>query len=490
MKYKTKLYLLIFSISFLSIFIGIAFLIQNFFQTVLFNASILITSVAGTTAAFLKPQEISQIRTVDDMNTPTYRSIQQQLRKAKNINQRKNIHVDHIYLLRPNPNDPNIMEYVVDAQIGPGTRGFVGYPLASNEVGDLPHHLRDFYSSKKIYSTPWGGWISGFAPILSTDGEYIATIGTDLSANEILHTRVRYILNISYISIGIFCISLIGSFLLSRRLTKSLTSLHHTVEEIAKGNLEVTATVGTRDEFQDLATEFNLMTKGLKERDRLREGFARYVSRSVLEKIMVLEPQTKLEGERRKITVLISDIRQFTHLAESLPPEQTVSILNEYFSMMIEIVFKHQGMCDKFMGDGLVVEFGAPVEDPEQERNAIEAAIEMQKGLAQLNANWKLAHRPTLEIGIGIHTGNAVIGSIGSTKRMDYTAIGETIHIASELQQATKRLHYPLLVSETTLASLFGHFRTKDLGNISIPEYDKQIHIFAIEHAADMRPLA
>jgi adenylate cyclase len=220
------------------------------------------------------------------------------------------------------------------------------------------------------------------------------------------------------------------------------------------------------------------MTKGLRERERLKLNFSRYVSDHVLQKILSSTKPTKLEGERRKITVLFSDIRQFTHLSESLPPEQVVALLNEYFKVMLDIIFEHKGTLDKFIGDGLMVEFGAPLDDEIQEKNAITTAIDMQKALEKLNTTWK---QPNIQVGIGIHTGFAIVGNVGSEKRMDYTAIGDTVNVAFRLEQMTKSTNRSILISEDTYQAIKEEFSAESLGPITLPGREEPIRVYAIE---------
>lgn len=484
MKYRTKLYLAIFAITIASFGFGVGFIISDFFEHVIVYESASAVSVAATTAVFLNPEDLKKIRTPADMNTATYRKIQTELRHARDANQRQHLWVSWLYIVRPDPTDPKTIVYVVDAESNPSLTGYPGEALTPVSYVGLPEHLDHPWSSGHIYTDAWGSFLTGYAPIFDAEGHYVATVGADFPGERILAIRIHYIESIVYIFCGVIVLSFVGSYLLSRRETKSLRTLHKAVQEIGKGNLDLTVTVGTRDEFEDLAKQINAMTQGLKERERLKVGMTRYVSEHILDQIISSEIPAKLEGERRKVTILFSDIRGFTHLSEAMPPEQVVALLNEYFEAMIEVIFRHKGTLDKFLGDGIMVEFGAPLEDPEQERHAIETAIEMQQELSKLNALWKEANRPTLNIGIGIHTGLAIVGSIGSAKRMEYTAIGDTVNIASRLQAATKSLNQPILASTATFGSLLGHFKSKDLGPIKLPGREEPVHVYAVEPSA------
>jgi adenylate cyclase len=174
-----------------------------------------------------------------------------------------------------------------------------------------------------------------------------------------------------------------------------------------------------------------------------------------------------LRGDRRRISVLFCDIRGFTTISEGLPPEKVVQLLNEYFERMVEVVFRNNGTLDKFIGDGMMVIFGAPEDDPYQEEHALKAAIEMQSELRGLAEKWK-PEGLNLRIGIGINSGPAIVGNIGSSRRMEYTAIGDTVNLASRLESATKELGVGILISEYTHNALRGSFQFRNMGSVHV----------------------
>ena len=249
---------------------------------------------------------------------------------------------------------------------------------------------------------------------------------------------------------------------------------------IGKGDFSSRSPLNTRDEFNELSIAINNMAKGLEERERLKLGFTRYVSQYALEELLNLDKPISLEGERKKVTILFSDIRQFTTIAEKLPPEDVLKLLNEYFEEMIEVIFNYGGTLDKFIGDGLMVEFGAPLDDKLQELHAVLAAIHMQLHLDKLCDKWKKEGKKTLSIGIGIHTGFAVLGNIGSERRMEYTAIGDTVNVASRLEWLTKRLKKPIIISHAVYEKVKDHFVFEDLEEVKLPGRVGNIQAYAI----------
>jgi adenylate cyclase len=156
----------------------------------------------------------------------------------------------------------------------------------------------------------------------------------------------------------------------------------------------------------------------------------------------------KLGGVNQKITVLFADIRGFTAFSETEKPERVVGLLNRFFSAMSEIIFAHGGTLDKYTGDGLMALFGAPTTTPADAKNALETAVAMQKRLVTLNAELKTEGLSPINVGIGLHTGEATVGYIGSDQRSEYTAIGDTVNIASRLESNARGGQ--ILISEAT----------------------------------------
>lgn len=186
---------------------------------------------------------------------------------------------------------------------------------------------------------------------------------------------------------------------------------------------------------------------GIRKYTSLKNTFSRYVSKQVVDKITDSEEIT-LHGEKREVSLLFSDIRDFTIMAEQLGPTEVVAILNAYFSCMIDVIYKYEGTLDKFMGDGIMCIFGAPIEQPDHALRAARTALAMKKALDDFNKQQVMDERPTLEVGIGINTGDAVVGNVGSEKRLEYTAIGDNVNLAARLQSIATGGQ--ILISEST----------------------------------------
>ena len=183
-----------------------------------------------------------------------------------------------------------------------------------------------------------------------------------------------------------------------------------------------------------------------KEKRRLRSLFRRYVDDNVISQILET-PNLTLGGEKRHVAVLFSDIFNFTTRSESMPPERLVSHLNRYLSRMVEAIQSNHGMIDKFMGDGIMAIFGAPLVDEEPEVNAVRASLAMIEALEKLNPELEREGIEPIRIGVGIHCGEAIVGNIGSRSRLEYTAIGDVVNTASRIEGLTRKLDGAILTS-------------------------------------------
>lgn len=190
------------------------------------------------------------------------------------------------------------------------------------------------------------------------------------------------------------------------------------------------------------------------ERGRLENTFSGYVSPQLLRRLQSGEISPDQRGAKANVCVLFADICGFTQLSETLPPERVVALLNEYFAAMTAAIHRHGGVVDKFIGDGIMALFGQPDRLPLPEKAALEAAHEMLVRLAGLNQAWARDHGLRIACGIGIHGGEAIIGFIGSQKRHDFTAIGDTVNTASRLEGLTRSLGYPVVCSEAVAAAV------------------------------------
>ncbi len=217
-----------------------------------------------------------------------------------------------------------------------------------------------------------------------------------------------------------------------------------------------------------------------REKRQVKRLFGRYVSRDICDQLVSNPALAQLGGQRREMTVLFSDIRGFTTVSESGQPEEIVAMLNVYFTRMVDIVFRHKGTVDKFVGDMVMALFGAPLDDPDHADHAVQAALDMMAELTRLNAGWLAEGRAKLDIGIGINTGPMIAGNIGSEAIMSYTVIGDAVNLGSRLESLNKNYGTHIIISESTRARLKGEYTFRPLGEVVVKGKTNAIPIFEV----------
>ncbi len=257
--------------------------------------------------------------------------------------------------------------------------------------------------------------------------------------------------------------------------TQSLVGFSKTLES---GDFSQRTASFSNDEFGLLASALNDSAEGLEKREKIRETFGKMVSPAVAEQL--IQSGGALSGEEREVTILFSDIRSFTSLSERTRPRELVELLNAYFECMAKPIEQNNGVINKFIGDAIMAVFGAPVGDPNHAKSAVQAGIGMLSALEELNA--KVGSERALAMGIGIHTGEVIAGTIGAPHRMEYTVIGDNVNVASRLESLTKELDVPLIVSQQTVeaagSSVGAQFRS--LGPSPIKGKVEPVELFAL----------
>lgn len=223
------------------------------------------------------------------------------------------------------------------------------------------------------------------------------------------------------------------------------------------------------------AIENALLHERKVQEELLKSRLSRYVSPQLVEALLREGDAGSMASERRRIAVLFSDIRNFSATAETLAPEVLVRHLNEYFTEMVAVIFNHEGTVNKFVGDMIMALFGAPAPLPHNERQAIEAAIRMQRRLRELDNEWIREH---FRMGIGINVGDVVVGNIGSPQHMDYTAIGDDVNVAARLQAIAGPGQ--VLVSRSVAEAVKGEFRLREVGQVPVKGKTRPLEVFEV----------
>lgn len=272
--------------------------------------------------------------------------------------------------------------------------------------------------------------------------------------------------------------AVLGTVLIINWLTRPLKLLAQAARDVGMGKLDTTVAWRGSDEIGLLAGAFNEMVRGLRERDRIRRIFGRYVSGEIAE--TVLGGNLAMGGEKRLMSFLFADIRDSSKMSEKISPEEMVRFLNSYFSRMTKVISGHNGIVDKFIGDALLAIFGAPVPLKNCAGMAVGAALGMRKELAAFNEERQKDGLEPIRFGISINSGFAVAGNIGSEERAEYTVIGEAVNLAARLEGLNKRLGTDIIVSQSTYFTAREEFKFESLGWHKIRGWDEKVEVFKV----------
>ena len=266
-------------------------------------------------------------------------------------------------------------------------------------------------------------------------------------------------------------LGLVFAVLVSGGMTRPVRRLLEGTRAVEAGHLDETLPVTSQDEIGHLTTAFNRMVEQLRHKERIRETFGKYVDPRVVEGL-IDRPTLAVEGQRRVMTVLFCDIKGFTSASEGMTPQGLVKVMNRYFSAMSAPIRNGGGIIDKYIGDAIMAYWGPPfTEDADQARLASMAALDMLERVASLRAEFPelLGVRSlpiSFDIRIGIATGDALVGSIGSELMMSYTVMGDTVNLASRLEGANKVYGSRILVSEATVAGAATAIETREIDRV------------------------
>jgi adenylate cyclase len=268
---------------------------------------------------------------------------------------------------------------------------------------------------------------------------------------------------------------------IARSLSRPLRALAAHTEVVARGDYDLRLKLDREDEIGQLATSFNRMSEGLAERDHVRDLLDKNLSPEIAAQLMAGGGHPG--GEERNVTMLFVDLRNFTRLSQSMPAPAVLALLNRYFDRMSGIVEIYLGVVDKYMGDAVMALFGAPVAHPTHADSALLAALEMKSALVRLNAELATEGKAKLAFGIGINTATVIAGNIGSSRRLNYSVLGDGVNIAARLQDLTRMSQYKadILVSAATLAAATRQYIVRPLGAAPVRGRNEPVEIFALD---------
>jgi adenylate cyclase len=361
-----------------------------------------------------------------------------------------------------------------------------GTVLAHSDVGEIgkpiarPPGLEKLGAEPLIrtYATKPRGEVIDFAMPLDFSDTPVGALYLGFSKQAITDALARAFRRAVVSTLAMVVVGVLGAVGLSTLLSRPIFRLVRGTRAIAEGDFNVSLPVTSGDELGVLTESFNQMARSLREKEMIKHAFTRYVAREVVEEILKDPEHLVLTGERREATVLFCDIRGFTPLSERLSPEDVVSLLNEFYTLMIETTFKHDGTLDKFLGDAVMAVFGAPIAHPDHATRAVRTAIAMQEGITNLNEARARDGKERIDVGIGVAVGEVVAGTVGSGERMEYTVIGDSVNLASRLESNAKPGR--ILISGRTYDKVRHLVEVVPLGPIKVKGKEEQVEVYEV----------
>ncbi|TWU65552.1 Adenylate cyclase 1 [Crateriforma conspicua] len=269
------------------------------------------------------------------------------------------------------------------------------------------------------------------------------------------------------------------SWMLGRLVVRPIRALKLASQRIADGHLNTHVPLQHADEFGLLIESFNSMASGLRERERLQQTFGRHVGQEAAKQI--LQQGDAGGGREQNVSIMFVDVRNFTMHSSQQPPHEIVAALNAFFAAAVERIEGHGGMVNKFLGDGLMAIFGVGTDAERHADQAVAAAIDLQSFVVDQADTFNDLHWPGFAIGIGINSGDAIVGSIGSPRRQEYTAMGDTVNVAARVESLTKTLSQPILITASTQTLLTQLFTLHPQVPQNVKGKAVPIELFAVE---------
>ena len=269
-------------------------------------------------------------------------------------------------------------------------------------------------------------------------------------------------------------------FVFSSTITSPIEKLQELTERVATGDFGVKAqeVISSRDELGELAYAFDNMTQGLAERDKMKNVMNKFHGSAIADTL--LEGEVEKGGNRKDCVIYFSDIRGFTDFSERHPAEEVVEMLNDYFEVMVGIIIKHGGVVDKFIGDAIMAVWGAPNSTGTEAEDALTASIEMRRALVDFNNDRIARGKEPIKVGMGLHKGSVISGTIGSSERVEYTVIGDNVNMAARIEASTKSFGADILLSEELARAVHEHVIIKQAGSVEVKGKVEPLKLFTV----------
>ncbi len=412
-----------------------------------------------------------------DRDSTAYHTLQRALVEIRG----RALEIEYVYTMRLT--DTGTVEFVVDAETNPDYVSEIGeeYP---DPTPELLASLQGagIQIEREFAEDDWGVWLSGFAPVFGRDGVQVGVLGIDMAAEGIIANERQTLLGLIVIAAVITALVMIASIILSRWITAPLALLERDMQKIKRFQIDDEIQVTTA--FREIRTMADV-TENLKES---LQSFKRYVPADLVAELIAQNRRAELGGARKDLTILFSDIENFTTWSETLSPEDLISIMAKYFAGMTEIIMRNHGTVDKYIGDAIMAFWGAPRELEDHATHACRAAVECIEFQHSLTAELSAQGFPPLNTRFGINSGEVLVGNVGYENRLNYTVLGDHVNLASRLEGLNKYYGTNIIISDDTAQRVQGSFHVRALDAVAVKGKSAHIRIHELRGVSSGKP--
>jgi len=407
--------------------------------------------------------------TDDELSRKYYSDIQIDLQNM----QKSTTNIFYIYTLKLSPEKKPVFAVIHDDD-----KGFMGY--WGKVLEELPEEALSLFSKegvvviKNFYTDVYGTWVSGYATITDSKKRPVGIVGIDVSVEDIRKSEQRVLLIIVLITALTIACVIVLSFYFSNMITRPLLVLEEQMHHIQNFDLR------DGEPLNSMFVEISRMENTVVNTVKALRSFKRYVPAELVQQIVTKEMEANLSGENTEATFLFTDIADFTTISESVNIEILVDKMGGYFEGMISTIHSYRGTVDKYIGDAIMAFWGAPQPIDNHQLQACFAADKCLKFLNEFNAKLEAEGFPRFDTRFGMHSGKAIIGNMGYSDRLNYTAIGDTVNLASRLESLNKFYGTSFIISETVKTSVSDHFVLRKLDSIIVKGKTEAITIYEL----------
>lgn len=382
--------------------------------------------------------------------------------------------IRYVYTMRMEVNGNYV--FVVDAEDDPENDSHIGdvYTSPTDTMKEAFRHPDRVHIEKEFATDEWGTWISGYAPIFTSDHKLAGILGVDVSAQKVIEYERKYMLIIFGITLITCILVVILAIVISTRITHPLYLLKDDIEKIQ--GLELGSDTYFETVFKEIISMENAvdnMKKGLR-------SFSKYVPADLVTQLISVSKEAVLSGEKKAMTVFFSDIADFATISERTETEELLKNLAVYFSGMTTTIHENKGTIDKYMGDAIMAFWGAPNDMDNQAFYACQSALLCLKFLEDFNSEMERCGSPKFNTRMGINTGEVIVGNIGYEKRLNYTVIGDNVNLASRIEDLNKNYGTNIIISESTYNEVRDKVLARKLDYVIVKGKTKGIYIYEL----------